>query len=191
MKTTFVVMLVALLAVVVFVPLGLYLQWRLPIDGPFELLLSCASFPLLIVALVLLGKVAVIRPRPRKPTFLPLAVGLLVFFALLQATIFFPAISRRIGPWHELRARLLFKSEAIRDAQAQLGIPENAALTQEQWTQIKESVFATPEVFVFPILNKRVALKLMSSRPPYVGIDYGGGRRAVFDLVTMRVVYAD
>jgi len=191
MKTTFAVVLTALLAAVAFVPLGLTLQWCLPIDGPGELILSCASAPLLIVALVLLGKAAVVRPRPRKPTFLPLAVGLLVFFGLIQATIWVPSISRRIGPWHELRSHLVRKSQQVRDARAQLGIAEDGSPTPEQWTAIEQAVFATPEEFVFPLVNKRVTLKRMSSLPPYVGIDYGDGRRAVFDLATMWVMYAD
>jgi len=184
-------LLAALPAAIAFVPLGLYLQWLLPIDGPFELLISCASFPLLLVALILLGKVVVIRPRLPKPTFLPLAVGLLVFFGLIQTTIFVPSISRRIGPWHELRSRLALKSQETGAVRARLGVAENADLTPEQWAQIEETVLATPEQFVFPVLNKRVTLKLMSQLQPYVGIDYGGSRRAVFDLTTMSVIYAD
>jgi hypothetical protein len=190
-KRNLICALAALLAAIAFVPVGLYLQWRFPIDGPFELLASCATFPLLLVALVLLGKVAVIRPRSRKLTSLPLAVGLLVFFGLIQATILLPPISRRIGPWHQLRARLVTKSQEIGDARARLGGAEDTHLTPEQWTQIEKTVFATPEEFVFPVLNKRVTLKMMGHQPPYVGIDYGDGRRAVFDLSTMWAVYAD
>lgn len=191
MKAKLVSILVALLSAIAFVPLGLYLQWCLPIDGPFELLLSLASLPLLMIALVLLNKLPVIPPGFRKPSLAPLAVGLLVFFSLLQVSTLAPSITRRIGPWHELRSRLVLKSQEVRDARAQLGILENTSLTPEEWARIEETVFAIPEEFVFPILNKRVTLQMMSHVQPYIGLNYGGGRRVVFDLDTMWVIYAD
>jgi hypothetical protein len=79
------------------------LQWCLPIDGPGELLVFLANLPLLIIAIVL----PVIARRSRKPLLTPLASGLLAFFSLIQASVATPSITRRIGPWNELRSRLM------------------------------------------------------------------------------------
>lgn len=182
----------ALLGAVAFVPVGLYLQWALPIDGPGELFVSLLSVPLLLVALALLSRPVVVPSWPRRSRRTSLAIGILVFFALIQATIFFPSITRRIGPWHELRARLVQKSQEIDDARARFGVAESVKLTPEQIAQIEAAVFPTPEEFVFPIINRRVILKLMTYRRPYVGVRYGTGSRGViFDLDTMLAIYAD
>ena len=104
----------------------------------------------------------------------------------------FPSVTRRIGPWHELRARLVQKSHEIDEARAQLGIPEQGTLSQVEIAQIEAAVFGAPEEFVFPIIGKRVTLKLMLHYQPYVGVRYGNGSRGViFDLDTMQAIYAD
>ena len=160
--------------------------------GPGELFVSLLSVPLLLVALALLSRPVVVPSWPRKSRRTSLAIGILVFFALIQATIFFPSITRRIGPWHELRARLVQKSQEIDEARARFGIAESVKLTPEQIAQIEAAVFPTPEEFVFPVINRRVILKLMTYRRPYVGVRYGTGSRGViFDLDTMLAIYAD
>ena len=45
--------------------------------------------------------------------------------------------------------------------------------------------------FTTPLINKKVTLRMMGRQPPYVGIDYGGGRRVILDLESMEAIYAD
>jgi len=177
--------------VVLFVPVGLYLQWALPVDAPCELVFSLYSVPILIVALVLLWTVRKTRDDTTRRAGAVAATCLLVFLALAQVFIWVPQISRRIGPWVELRSLLIRKSSEAEDARTQLGIPADRNLTWEEMMRIKTMVFEPPEEFVFPLINKKVTLKMMGRQPPYVGIDYGGGRRVILDLESMEAIYAD
>jgi len=191
MKTVIISVLYILLTVALFVPAGLYLQWALPEDGPYESVFSLSSVPILIVALVLLWTVRKARDGTTRRAGTVAATCLLVFFALAQVFVWVPQISRRIGPWVELRSLLIRKSSEVEDARTQSGIPADRDLTGEEMTRIEAMVFEPPEKFVFPLLNKKVTLRMMSIRPPYVGIDYGGGRRVVLDLESMKAMYAD
>ena len=190
MKTVIISVLCILLTVVLFVPVGLYLQWALPVDAPCELVFSLYSVPILIVALVLLWTVRKTRDTTRRAGAVA-ATCLLVSLALAQVFIWIPQISRRIGPWVELRSLLIRKSSEAEDARTQLGIPADRDLTREEMMRIKAMVFEPPEEFVFPLINKKVTLKMMGRQPPYVGIDYGGGRRVILDLESMEAIYAD
>lgn len=191
MKTVIIFVLCILLTVVLFVPVGLYLQWALPVDAPCELVFSLYSVPILIVALVLLWTVRKRRDDTTRRAGAVAATCLLVFLALAQVFIWVPQISRRIGPWVELRGLLIQKSSEAEDARTQLGIPADRHLTREEMMRIKAMVFEPPEEFVFPLINKKVTLRMMGGQPPYVGIDYGGGRRVILDLESMEAIYAD
>lgn len=191
MKTVIIFVLCILLTVVLFVPVGLYLQWALPVDAPCELVFSLYSVPILIVALVLLWTVRKTRDDTTRRAGAVAATCLLVFLALAQVFIWVPQISRRIGPWVELRGLLIQKSSEAEDARTQLGIPADRHLTREEMMRIKAMVFEPPEEFVFPLINKKATLRMMGGQPPYVGIDYGGGRRVILDLESMEAIYAD
>ena len=189
MKTVIIFVLCILLTVVLFVPVGLYLQWALPFDFPYdELVFSLFSVPILIVALVLLWTVRKTRDDTTRRAGAVAATCLLVFLALAQVFIWVPQISRRIGPWVELRSLLIQKSSEAEDARTQLGIPADRDLTREEMMRIKAMIFEPPEEFVFPLINKKVTLRMMGA---YVAIDYGGGRTVIFDLESMEVIYAD
>ena len=191
MKTVIIFVLCILLTVVLFVPVGLYLQWALPVDAPCELVFSLYSVPILIVALVLLWTVRKTRDDTTRRAGAVAATCLLVSLALAQVFIWVPQISRRIGPWVELRSLLIRKSSEAEDARTQLGILADRNLTWEEMMRIKTMVFEPPEEFVFPLINKKVTLRMMGHQPPYVGIDYGGGRRVILDLESMEAIYAD
>jgi hypothetical protein len=191
MKKVILSVLCILLTVVLFVPVGLYLQWALPGDGPYKLVFSLYSVPTLIVALVLLWTVPKTRDDTTRRAGAVAATCLLVFFVLAQVFIWVPQISRRTGPWVELRSLLIQKSSEAEDARTQLGIPADRDLTQEEMMRVKAMVFEPPEEFVFPLINKKVTLRMMGKQSPYVGIDYGGGRRVILDLESMEAIYAD
>jgi hypothetical protein len=182
--------LIYLAAVVIgtafFTPVGLFLQWWLPQDGPAELFVFALSVPLLLASasLYLLAFKSL-----RKTKFASFA--LLSFFIWIQIFTFVPQISRRIGPWKDLRGILKQSvSEATR-ARDRLGLPANRPLTADEMKLLTGYVrFSRPE-YVFPFLKKRVKVRWISSAYPYLGLNYGEGRNCLFDLESMHCIYAD
>jgi hypothetical protein len=69
-------------------------------------------------------------------------------------------------------------------------IPEHRQLTHEELQAIG-SRLGTGPTFTFPLVRRTVTLRWMVTYPPYVGVDYGAGRNVVFDLKSMRHIYAD
>jgi hypothetical protein len=187
-----VLVLALLLTLGVFAPVGVYLQWSMPQDFPP---IVCACISASIGGLILL--LALIKwhrrrtvPRMQWPRRVG-AVCLFVLSALVLIVTCFPPISRRVGPWAELRGVLVEKSMEVVEARAALSIPASRDLTSGEMDQIERMVFEPVPTYTFPVINKTVNVRLMSRVPPYVGVDFGGGRRAVFDLSTMMVIYTD
>jgi hypothetical protein len=185
-----VLVLAFLLTLVVFVPIGVYLQWFVPRDfPPFACLYPSIGVSILVVALTVWHK-SRIAPRMQWPMRVG-AVCLFVLCVLLMVVTSVPPISRRVGPWKELRGILVEKSQEVVEARAALSIPTNRQLTGPEMDQIENMVFDPVPTYTFPIINRTVHVRMMSRVPPYVGVDFQGGRRAVFDLATMMVIYAD
>jgi hypothetical protein len=90
-----------------------------------------------------------------------------------------------------LRIILVEKSQEVFEAKAILSIPANRQITRQEMDQIESIVFDPVPTYTFPIINQTVHVRMMSRVPPYVGVDFGDGRRVVFDLLTMVVIYAD
>lgn len=187
---TGVLVLALLFTLIVFVPLGVYLQWFVPSDTfPLVCMYPLIGVSILVVALIVWRKS---RNAPRMQW--PMRVGavcLFVFCALWLIVTFIPPIGRRIGPWAELRRMLVEKSQQVVEAKATLSIPANRQLTREETGQIERMVLDPAPAYTFPIINQTVHVRMMSGIPPYVGVDFGDGRRAVFNLATMVVIYAD
>lgn len=179
------------LTAVAYLPLGVYLQWAVPGDWPPGLVcvFPALSGAVLVLALALRRKS---RTAPGKGWSSGIAAAcLFTLAALLLVTTSLPPIGRRIGPWAELRALLVLKAEQAAQARAALGIPEGRHLDRGEMDAIERMVLEPPVQYTFPIIGRTVQLRVMRTGPPYVGVDFGGGRRAVFDLATMVVIYAD
>jgi hypothetical protein len=179
------------LTVVAYLPLGAYLQWAVPGDcpPPFTCAWPSLSGAVLVAALALRHKRRTV-PGRGWPMHVA-AACLFTLSALLLVTTSLPPIGRRIGPWAELRALLVYKSEQAAQARAALGIPQGRYLDAGEMDAIERMVLEPPVRYTFPIIGRTVQVRLMRAGPPYVGVDFGGGRRAVFDLATMAVIYAD
>jgi hypothetical protein len=185
-----VLVLALLFTLIVFIPVGVYLQWSVPRDAfPLVCMYPLIGVSILVVALIVWRKS---RTAPRMQW--PMRVGavcLLVFCAFWLIATSIPPIGRRIGPWSELRRMLVEKSQEVVEARATLSVPANRQLTREEVGQIERMVFDPAPAYTFPIINQTVHVRMMSTVPPYVGVDFGSGRRAVFDLATMVVIYVD
>jgi hypothetical protein len=119
------------------------------------------------------------------------AIGLFALVIVLLVTTSLPPIGRRIGPWAGLRCLLVAKSREVAAARVALDIPPDRPLTAAEMGSIEALVLDPAPEYTFPIVRRTVRLRLMRTTPPYVGVDFGGGRRAVFDLATMVILYAD
>ncbi len=87
--------------------------------------------------------------------------------------------NRHFGEWRQLSSQLRL-SRDLAQAAADEG---RSVLAVELPPQLSE--------FRFSGLRDPVRIRIMSAREPYVGVDFGGGANAMFDLVTMRCVYSD
>ncbi len=207
-----VLVLALLFTLIVFVPVGVYLQWFVPSDnGLFICMYPLIGASIFVVALtiwrksrtaprmqfdrVIIGKSDIWRKSRTAPRMQwPMRVGavcLFVFCALWLVVTSIPPIGRRIGPWAELRRMLVEKSQQVAEAKATLSIPANRQLTREEIDQIERMVLDPAPAYTFPIINQTVHVRMMGGTPPYVGVDFGDGRRAKFNLATMVVTYAD
>lgn len=119
------------------------------------------------------------------------AACLYTLFPLVLITTCMPTISRRVGPWVELRSLLVAKSQEVAEARAALGIPEDRYLTSGEMHEIETLVLEPTSEYTFPIIHRTVRVMMLRAAPPYVGVDFGGGRRVMFDLRTMAIIYAD
>ncbi len=175
-----------LLASASFIPLGLYLQWAVPGDGPYEYGVTALSLILPLLALVA-GYFSSLASWVKRVV---ITVTLSVF-CLVQVWLYVPQISRRIGPWKDLRGLLLAKAEEVQSFREERGIAPDRALSREEVALAQSSVFTPTPTFTFPFPRRQVTVRLMKAEPPYVGVDYGDGRTCVFDLTTMWATYCD
>ena len=181
--------LALLLTLAAFVPLGVYMQWVLP--NRFSPV--CVLVPGSILLLIL-SAYAYRRSRTADKHRWPKRIGalcLLVMSVLVVVATSVPVASRRIGPWAVLHDMLVEASCAVRETRAALSIPEGRSLTRSEMDQIERLALEPVPSYSFPIVNRCVEVRIISGIPPYVGVDFCDGRRVVFDLDTMFVLYAD
>lgn len=178
----------ALGSLLLFVPIGLFLQWWLPTDGPEEILVLLWSSPLLFLSLAVRFR---IQKSVASPAHGSLIVGTLLLFAYIQVFTFSPQISRRVGPWAHIRVLLLKSSSDVTKAREHLGIAPGRPLTRQEADLIESMALRPAPTYTFPFLKRTVTVRLLTRRPPYVGLNYGQGRNVVFDLRTMKKIYAD
>jgi hypothetical protein len=176
---------------VTLIPFGVYLQWFAPRDFvPARVCIYPAAGIVPLAAawtLLLKGRTEGERGWPKRVA----AAGLFALSIVVLVTTSVPAIGRRVGPWADLRSLLVAKSREVTDARKALGIPHDRQLTADEMGQMEALLFDPVPEYTFPIIQRTVHLRLMAATPPYVGLDFGGGRRVLFDLRTMVILYAD
>ena len=183
-----------LASLLAFGPLGLFLEWFLPGDGPYEFVVSLLSSPLLLIGILL-----VYQSRATSANSLEragvvsrgIALFTLALFFEIQVFTYVPEIARRVGPWSDLRGLLLAKATQVEKAREALGVPADRPLSLTEVKTIDERVLTPRPTFIFPLVNQTVEVRLMSGTYPYVGVDYGNGRNCIFDLESMRATECD
>jgi hypothetical protein len=94
--------------------------------------------------------------------------------------------SRHFGEWRELRAELARYSDMV----AKAAPDPSRLLTHAEYETIK-GLFTSEPTFVSRGFQEPLKIRMMQTYPPYVGVDFGAGRNAVFDLTTMVCTYSD
>ena len=190
MKKLILPVLAVCLGTIGFVPVGLFLQWWLPQDGPGELIVLLLITPFLALSVVLL-KLSRKGGMWRQLVLQFLGSAFLVFFVWVSVFTFFPALSRRVGPWHTIRTMLVSAAQEIEAQRDELGVPPHRPLTTAEFEALKTQAHFVRSEYTFPLINRTVRLRWISTEYPYVGLNYGGGRNCLFDLESMRCQYAD
>ncbi|WP_147445492.1 hypothetical protein [Corallococcus aberystwythensis] len=111
--------------------------------------------------------------------------------ALLSLLAMSPALAqvagRHWGEWSRLKTVLQDNEARVRA----LSSRTDGSLTEEEFARAKAWFLEEPVTFRFETEPEPVRLRLLRSVPPYVGVDFGQGRNAMFDPVTMRCVYSN
>ncbi|NMO18129.1 hypothetical protein HPC49_14405 [Pyxidicoccus fallax] len=175
----------------------LYQSWEAPAyfpgDAPLaDLCVDLALAGWLFIAIGLVAARAMSRFIDRTST-LRVATRILTGLLVLSCVTLAPALARvagrQFGEWRQLRA-LLVEGEARARTYAR---SQDGVLTRDEFEQARAWFQAHPDHFSFKFkeLPQPVRVQVMTSRPPYVGVHFGGGSNAVFDLTTMRCTYSD
>jgi hypothetical protein len=95
--------------------------------------------------------------------------------------------SRHFGEWRELRAELARYSDKV----AKAAPDRTRLLTHAEYEAIKGRLFTSEPTFVSRAFREPLRIRMMQTYAPYVGVDFGAGRNAVFDLTIMICTYSD
>jgi hypothetical protein len=150
------------------------------------LLIVVIGFLLPIGLLWALGKL--LGRRPRLKCIYRVVRALQTVTVALAVTIGWYAdgaiVGRHFGEWGHL------KLELARHAEMASGLaPHRGLLAHEEFEAIRARM-PTPSL-AFTSFSGPVRIQMMAGGYPYVGVDYGAGRNAVFDPLTMVCTYAD
>lgn len=135
--------------------------------------------------------VAFFAARGAKTRFLrfvsKVGLGLLILDVVGSVPVAAEVGKRQFGEWSELK-RILRQSEA---RALQLAGREGGRLTEPEYEKARSWFQENPVSFKFQGMPHPVSVRMMSSLAPYVGVDFGDGKNAVFDPGTMICTYAD
>ena len=163
--------------------------WYFPGDGPvFELfgVLGGLAFAVGLIPLVL----SLVIGRQRRDWLVRLirwlARGPAILGVALLAIASVGVLNRHFGEWAKLKAALVEQSERVR---ARASDPTQ--LSPEEFQQLNQELMTPPPSFTFRAMPEPVHIRIMQTVPPFVGVDFGYGANAVFDLTTMVCTYSD
>jgi hypothetical protein len=155
--------------------------WNFPGDPPlFDVLVYLALLNLVLSAPLYLWW----RWRGRRPDLH--IVGLLVVFWVAITLTSLLGVAERHDPrWRQVRATIREYGDVIA---ADAG--GRRALEGQEFEALRERHMPRPVPVHLPGFGT-VHLRMNHGNYPYVGVDFGDGRNAFFDLKTMLCVYSD
>jgi hypothetical protein len=155
--------------------------WNFPGDPPlFDLLLLLAPQNLAVIVPLYLWW----RWRGRRPALH--VVGMLgMFWAAVTVVSLLGVVERHSPRWSGVRAAIRGHADAIA---ADAGGPR--LLNDQEFESLRQRHLPQPVPVQLTGFGT-VHLRMTGSAYPYVGVDFGEGRNAFFDLKTMYCLYSD
>lgn len=163
----------------------LYLQWYLGSDdfrevGVLAVSTAVAGFGFLIYR----------RSRERGAFLRALALSTAFGAVAVAVVAFRPDLVRTLGPWCDLSRVLVAESAHVRTLLAAEG-RDGQFLPFDRAQLLNHGSLGGGTSYAFPLIRKRVLVRITYGLPPYVGVDYGGGRVCTFSLDSMKTIACD
>jgi hypothetical protein len=162
--------------------------WYFPGDPPvFEML---ATLSLLALGGLAVGCCMVFlvthpgKTRRFRRKLLIVCSALMTPFAIIFLGAVLGIGRRHFGEWAELKATIQKHSDIVAAEIERGEDPRQVAF-------LEMKLLSPAPTFKFRALREPVRLKIMQTKPPYVGVDFGHGANAVFDPQTMICTYSD
>jgi len=163
-----------------------------PGDPPAADLILEAAMPLwLFIALGMSGAFAIHRAHESSRA-IRLGRRVVASLAALSVLSLAPVVirvgRRHFGEWAGLQ-RLLRENEI--HALSLIGRKGGGQFSASEFEMARSWFEEHPVYFKFRAMRDPVKVRMMSTQAPFVGVDFGDGQNAVFDLRTMICTYAD
>jgi hypothetical protein len=96
-------------------------------------------------------------------------------------------LGRHFGEWGALKREI-----ARHAARVSAAAPDaRRLLTHQEFLELRARLMTPPATFRSAAFMEPLRIRMMEGGYPYVGVDYGTGRNAVFDPLTMVCTYSD
>lgn len=163
-----------------------------PGDPPVADLVVVFSLPIWVFALIpLLASWISARSKSDHGVVRVVRLALTIVFAaslLLVGPSLLRVLERHFGEWTQVK-------QALRDGEKK--VQELTGKTSGQLSEAEIAIVgewfsrnASALTFTKPTLQ-HATIRLSSNLPPYVGVDFGGGKNATFDVDTMLCIRSD
>ena len=153
-----------------------------------------ATYGLLILLATLAVRTTILRPRGREASqWMASAVarrrvssGILALAIAGCLLGFGGLVPRHLGRWRAVQEALL--EEVARIEKEHQGAGE---LSLVEYVVIDSRLQSSPRRFVLTECGDSARIRVMQTTSPYVGLDFGDGRNAVFEPHSMVAIYTD
>jgi hypothetical protein len=162
-----------------------------PGDAPVAEVLLIFSVVLALVCLLSgMGALVACKVFRLRAAFRRISMAPLLLAALPMCLVLYSGgsiLGRRFGEWRDLHALLTDYSRRV----SALTPDKSRLLTEAEYRAIDATLLTPRPTFSSRGFEKPVQIRMMQTYPPFVGVDFGKGRNAVFDLLTMSCTYSD
>src|SRR5207248_845713 len=153
-----------------------------PGDAPVAEVLLIFSVVLTLVCLLLgMGALVASKVFRLRAAFRRFSMAVLFLAALPMCFVLYSGgsiLGRRFGEWRELHVLLTEYSRKVSTL-----VPDKSRLLTEGEYRALDVMLLTPRpTFRSRGFEEPLRIRMMQTYPPFVGVDFGKGRNAVFDL---------
>ena len=162
-----------------------------PGDAPVaEVFLIFSVILALLCILLGTGALVACKMFRRRAAFRRVSMAPLFLAALPVCSVLYSGgsiLGRRFGEWRGFHAVLTEYSRKVSTR-----VPDKSRLlTEGEYRAIDATLLMPRPTFRSRGFEEPLKIRMMQTYPPFVGVDFGKGRNAVFDLLTMSCTYSD